>query len=137
MFTSAEDSIKSTAHDLKKWGHFSTPLSAPAPAPAGCDTRKILYATFTASVGKEAEVAALISGLQEQVRQEPGNLVFQATTRQGNPREFFVYEEYVDEAAFQAHMGSDAFKEFSKSLAEFIDGAPEFSFLTPVGGKGI
>lgn len=28
------------------------------------DTRKILYATFTALPGKEAEVAALIAGLQ-------------------------------------------------------------------------
>ena len=116
-FTSAEDSIKSTALDLKKWGHFATPLAAPAPAPAGCDTRKILYATFTASPGKEAEVASLIAGLQEKVRQEPGNLVFQATTRQGKPGEFFVYEEYVDEAAFQVR---------KRLLAPFYDKIDRF-----------
>lgn len=49
----------------------------------------------------------------------------------------WFYELYADQAAFQAHMGSDAFKEFSKSLANFVDGAPEFNFLTPIGGKGL
>jgi hypothetical protein len=33
-------------------------------------------------------------------------------------------------------MGTDAFKAFSASLAPFVDGAPEFSILTPIGGKG-
>lgn len=73
----------------------------------GGDQRRILYATFTARVGHQAEVSELIAGLQEKVRQEPGNLVFQATTRQGSPREFVVYEEYVDEDAFQAHINAD------------------------------
>ena len=133
MFTSAEDSIKSTARDLKKHGHFSTPLGAPAPAPAGSDARKILYATFTANVGKEAEVAALISGLQEKVRQEPGNLVFQATTRQSNSREFFVYEEYVDEAAFQAHISADYGAVFNEKLASLIEGdGSQLFWLNPV-----
>jgi quinol monooxygenase YgiN len=35
------------------------------------------------------------------------------------------------------HMGSDAFKAFSKSLADFVDGAPEFNLLSPIGGKGL
>lgn len=133
MFTSAEDAIKSTARDLKKWGHFKTPLGAPAPAPAGGDTRKILYATFTASVGKEAEVAELIAGLQDKVRQEPGNLLFQATTRQGKPREFFVYEEYVDEAAFQAHISADYGAVFNEKLGSLIEGdGSELFWLNPV-----
>ena len=133
MFTSAEDSIKSTARDLKKWGHFTTPLGAPAPAPAGGDPRKILYATFTARVGKEAEVAELIAGLQEKVRQEPGNLVFQATTRQGKMREFFVYEEYVDEAAFQAHISADYGAVFNEQLGSLIEGdGSELFWLNPV-----
>ncbi|MEI7971157.1 MAG: putative quinol monooxygenase [Actinomycetota bacterium] len=49
----------------------------------------------------------------------------------------WFYEMYADQDAFQAHMGSDAFKAFSKSLGEFIDGAPEFNMLTPIGGKGL
>ncbi len=43
----------------------------------------------------------------------------------------------ANQDAMNAHMGSDAFKAFSKSLADFVDGAPEFSLLTPIGGKGL
>ena len=86
-------------------------------AAASDDQRRILYATFTATEGNEAEVSALIAGLQEKVRQEPGNLIFQATTREGEPREFVVYEEYVDEAAFQAHVTADYGAVFVRTLA--------------------
>jgi quinol monooxygenase YgiN len=44
---------------------------------------------------------------------------------------------YANQDAMNAHMGSDAFKAFSKSLGEFVDGAPEFNLLTPIGGKGL
>jgi quinol monooxygenase YgiN len=48
----------------------------------------------------------------------------------------WFYELYSNQDAFTAHMNSDAFKSFSKTLAAYLDGAPEFSFLTPMGGKG-
>jgi quinol monooxygenase YgiN len=49
----------------------------------------------------------------------------------------WFYELYANQDAMNAHMGSDAFKAFSKSLGEFVDGAPEFNLLTPIGGKGL
>ena len=49
----------------------------------------------------------------------------------------WFYELYADQDAANLHMGSEAFKTWSKTLAPFVDGAPEFSFLTPIGGKGI
>ena len=49
----------------------------------------------------------------------------------------WFYEWYANQDAMNAHMGSDAFKAFSKSLGEFVDGAPEFNLLTPIGGKGL
>ena len=49
----------------------------------------------------------------------------------------WFYELYADQDAANLHMGSEAFKSWSKTLAPFVDGAPEFSFLTPIGGKGI
>ncbi len=53
------------------------------------------------------------------------------------PNTVWFYELYADQDAANLHMGSDAFKSWSKTLAPFVDGAPEFSFLTPIGGKGI
>jgi len=49
----------------------------------------------------------------------------------------WLYELYADQAASQLHMSSDAFKAFAKSLGDFVEGAPEFNFLTPIGGKGL
>ena len=49
----------------------------------------------------------------------------------------WFYEMYADQDSLNAHMGSDAFKAFSKSLGDFVDRAPEFNFLTPIGGKGL
>ena len=49
----------------------------------------------------------------------------------------WFYEMYADQDSLNAHMGSDAFKAFSKSLGDFVDGTPEFNFLTPIGGKGL
>ena len=53
------------------------------------------------------------------------------------PNTVWLYELYADQNAANLHMGSEAFKSWSKTLASFVDGAPEFSFLTPIGGKGI
>ena len=53
------------------------------------------------------------------------------------PNTVWFYELYVDQDAANLHMSSDAFKSWSKSLAPFIDGATEISFLTPIGGKGL
>ena len=53
------------------------------------------------------------------------------------PNTVWFYELYADQDAANLHMGSEAFKSWSKTLASFVDGAPEFSFLTPIGGKGI
>jgi quinol monooxygenase YgiN len=39
--------------------------------------------------------------------------------------------------AANAHMSSEAFKSWSKTLAPFAASAPEISFLTPMGGKGL
>ncbi len=49
----------------------------------------------------------------------------------------WFYELYVDQEAANLHMSSDAFKAWSRTLMPFVDGAPEISFLTPTGGKGI
>lgn len=54
-----------------------------------------------------------------------------------DPNIVWFYEMYADQDAANLHMGSAAFKAWSMTLAPFIDGAPEFSFLTPIGGKGI
>ncbi len=67
----------------------------------------LLYAEFTAKPGSESEVQILISDLAEKVRGEPGNTEFTVYRERDNPREFFVFEEYLDEASSDAHIRVD------------------------------
>jgi quinol monooxygenase YgiN len=97
------------------------------------DPRRILYAEFTAKPGNEAAVADLVRGLTELVRQEPGNLVFAAHQKRRNPAEFFVYEEYVDGAAFKAHVAAGYGATFNATLTDLIEGdGSDLTFLTPL-----
>jgi quinol monooxygenase YgiN len=80
----------------------------------------ILYATFTATPGNAAKVAEMLRDYAANVRNEPGNVVFEATCKADEPSAFFVYEEYVDEAAFQAHLSAPYGGPFNQSLAPLI-----------------
>lgn len=83
-------------------------------------TSVILYATFTASAGNAAVVAALLSDYAAAVRKEPGNVLFEASCKADEPESFFVYEEYADEAAFQAHLNAPYGEPFNAALAPII-----------------
>ena len=80
----------------------------------------ILYATFTASPGNAATIAGLLDEYAEMVRNEPGNVLFEASCRADEPESFFVYEEYVDEAAFKAHLSAPYGAPFNASIAPLI-----------------
>lgn len=83
---------------------------------------KTLYAEFTARPGHEDEVERLVAGLAEQVRQEPGNVSFIAHRLVADPAAFFVYEEYADADAFDAHMRSEHGIAFNAELSGHIVG---------------
>ena len=91
----------------------------------------ILYAEFTAKLGYEAEVEKLISGLAEQVRREPGNTEFTVYRERDNPRKFFVFEQYLDEASFDAHISAEYGLIFNQQLSSLIEeGASQLTWLT-------
>jgi quinol monooxygenase YgiN len=50
-------------------------------------------------------------------RAEPGNLFYQAHRSPENPQLFYLYEQYADEAAFQAHAESEYFVRLVKDEA--------------------
>jgi quinol monooxygenase YgiN len=65
-----------------------------------------LAVKWTARAGEEDAVAAALQRLVEPSRAEPGNLAYEPHRDPGDPRVFFIYEQYVDEEAFQAHAQS-------------------------------
>ncbi len=68
---------------------------------------KTLYAEFTVKPGCEERVAQMMRELTINVRQERGNVLFNPYVRETNPREYFVFEVYRDEEAFQTHISAD------------------------------
>lgn len=81
---------------------------------------RVLYAEFTALPGQEAAVAELVAALALRVREEPGNAVFDAHRKVGEPSRFFVYEVYADDSALHEHLTADYAAAFNAALASMI-----------------
>jgi quinol monooxygenase YgiN len=91
----------------------------------------IQYAEFTAKPCLESQVQELKSDLAEKVRQERGNTEFTVYRERDNPRKFFVFEEYVDEASFEAHIDAEYGAVFNRQLSSLIEeGASQLTCLT-------
>ena len=72
----------------------------------------VVCAKWIAKDGEVVNVEAAIRQLAGPSRQEPGIIVYQAHRDPGNPNVFFFYEQYADEAAYQAHVESEHFKQW-------------------------
>lgn len=73
----------------------------------------VCSARWVAKEGEEERVAAAIAKLVGPARAEPGNIVYQPHRDPEDPRVFYFYEQYVDKAAFDAHVGSGHFQEYA------------------------
>ena len=81
-----------------------------------------LCAEFTAIPGAEQQVADLVRDFTERVRAEPGNLAFNPHTLVDEPRRWFVYEMYRDEAAFREHLAAEHGAVFNAALEPLVEG---------------
>ena len=71
----------------------------------------VVVAQWLAKQGTDDEIAAVLKTAVRNSRAEPGCVLFMANRSVDNPRKFVLYEQFVDEAAFQAHLATDSFKE--------------------------
>jgi quinol monooxygenase YgiN len=67
----------------------------------------VVCAKWTAKEGEARNVEAAILQVVGPSRQEPGIVQYQPHRDPENPNVFFFYEQYVDEAAYQAHIDSE------------------------------
>jgi quinol monooxygenase YgiN len=81
-----------------------------------------LMARITSLPGQERIVGGMLVEYAQQVRAEPGNLVFAPNTLSEDASQFVVYEEYLDEAAFAAHLASPHNADFNRRLAPLVVG---------------
>jgi quinol monooxygenase YgiN len=73
-----------------------------------------LAVTYVIKAGHEEEAIALLEKLQTLTRQEPGCLMYVAHRSPADPRRFFLYEQYTDQAAVDAHRASPHFDQYAK-----------------------
>ena len=64
-----------------------------------------IFARFHAREGREREVAAALHEVATPTRAEPGCVAMNFFRSVRDPRVFFVHSHWVDEAAFETHIG--------------------------------
>lgn len=82
---------------------------------------------FTACVFYEAQaghgeaVEEIMSTLRRHTLQEPGCLAYEPHRDPVDPTRFFLYECYIDEAAYTAHQGTEYFQRYAREgLADHL-----------------
>ena len=93
----------------------------------------VLAVTWIAKNGREAEVAALFSKLTEESRKEPGCAMYLVHRHRTEPRRFFIYEQYKDEAALEAHRSAAHFLQYAKKELPKIADRIEGNLYEPLG----
>ena len=77
--------------------------------------------------GKQAEVEAIVGEFAPRgPAQEPGTLSFRVYRDPARPDYLLFVEHFADQAAYDAHIGSDAYKEliagkFAGLITEFVE----------------
>jgi quinol monooxygenase YgiN len=93
----------------------------------------VLAVTWMAKTGQEAEVAGVLSKLTEESRKEPGCVTYQVHRHKTEPRRFFIYEQYKDDAALEAHRGSPHFLQYAKKDLPKLGERTEGNLYEPLG----
>jgi quinol monooxygenase YgiN len=85
----------------------------------------VLHASFPIDPDKREEALDLIEDLVEQSQAEDGMIDYRATTDVNDPNVVRFFEQYENEATFEAHTQTDHFQEFEAALPDLLAGEPE------------
>jgi (4S)-4-hydroxy-5-phosphonooxypentane-2,3-dione isomerase len=93
----------------------------------------VLVVTWMAKVGHEKEVADLFAKLTEESRKEPGCAMYVAHRHKTEPRRYFIYEQYKDDAALEAHRSAPHFLQFARKELPKVADRVEGHLFEPLG----
>lgn len=96
-----------------------------------------VIAKITAKEGMRDDLAAALGFAFENVAHEPDTLHYTLHADAGDANVLWMFEIYTDQAAIEAHMGAQWFKELGPKIAPFMGARPELIFTTPLAGKGL
>jgi quinol monooxygenase YgiN len=88
----------------------------------------VVIARWVATNGAQAAVRKALTPLAAASRAEPGCLEYRVHQSHDDAREVLLYEHYVDESAYQAHLDSPHFADYALKRAIPLLEARERSF---------
>ena len=92
----------------------------------------VLAVTWLAKAGRESEVAEVFAKLTEESRKEPGCVMYQVHRHKTEPRRFFIYEQYKDDAGLEGHRAAPHFLQYAKKDLPKITDRVERHLLEPL-----
>lgn len=91
-----------------------------------------VVAKITIKPGTEKEFEAVAKELVSKVQAgEPGCVLY-TLHKSETPNVYVFMERYVDQAAVEAHRGTDYFKALGRKMGEYMEGRPEVMRLTEI-----
>jgi quinol monooxygenase YgiN len=93
----------------------------------------VLAVIWMAKVGREGEVTSILAKLTEESRKEPGCAMYQVHRHKTEPRRFFIYEQYKDDAALETHRNAPHFLQFVRKDLPKIADRVEGNLYEPLG----
>jgi len=93
----------------------------------------VLAVTWMAKAGRETEVANLFSKLTDESRKEQGCRMYVVHRHRTEPRRFFIYEQYNDDGALEAHRAAPYFLQYVKKELPKIADRVEGNLYEPLG----
>jgi quinol monooxygenase YgiN len=92
----------------------------------------VLAVTWVANPGQEEQVAAVFRKLESDSRQERGCLMYIVHRHRSDPKRFFIYEQYQDDAALAAHRESKHFLEYAVNALSAMGVRREGELYSPL-----
>lgn len=71
----------------------------------------VVVARYYSREGRDDEVAGVLGRMAPIANAEPGCVLYVVNRSLDDPRRFLLYEQYVDRAAFDAHVETEAVRE--------------------------
>jgi len=93
----------------------------------------VLAVTWMAKVGREQDVVDIFAKLAEASRKEPGCVMYQVHRHKTEPRRFFIYEQYKDDAALEAHRAAPHFLQYARKELPKLGDRTEGHLFEPLG----
>lgn len=93
----------------------------------------VVSAVFYAKINKEDELKNILKSLISFTEKEEGSICYNFHQNLQDKREFFFYEKFRNQEAFDIHCKSDYFQKAQEIFAELIDRPVDISFYEELG----